>query len=158
MLSATAQDRVHRMATPHRAAAAVLVALCCTAPPPTPATTDPIPELRVAREAVWRAYFEGDSAKLVTLLPDSMVAMGKHRADIIRDAQGFVADSGRFIGISFSDDEFYVRGNVAVVFSRYQVNVTRRGQPAPMSGRAIEVFERRDGRWINPSWHLDDDQ
>ena len=119
---------------------------------------DPRPALIVARDAVWRAYFEGDSAKLVELLPDTMVAMGKHRADIIRDAQGFVADSGKFLGIRFSDDEFYVRGDVALVFSRYEVNLTRRGKPAPMSGRAIELFEKRNGRWINPSWHLDDDQ
>ena len=119
---------------------------------------DPRPALIVARDAVWRAYFEGDSAKLVELLPDTMVAMGKHRADIIRDAQAFVADSGRFLGIRFSDDEFYVRGDVALVFSRYRVDLVRGGKPAPMTGRAIELFEKRNGRWINPSWHLDDSQ
>ena len=135
-----------------------VAATSCGADPGVAEVEDPRPALILARDAVWRAYFGGDSAKLVELLPDTMVAMGKHRADIIRDAQAFVADSGRFLGIRFSDDEFYVRGDVALVFSRYEVNLTRRGKPAPMSGRAIELFEKRNGRWINPSWHLDDDQ
>lgn len=114
--------------------------------------------LITARAAVWRAYFEADSARLVQLLPERMVAMGKHRADIIRDAQGFVANGGRFVGITFSDDEFYVRGSIALVFSKYQVALTQQGKLTSMSGRAIELFEKRDGRWINPSWHLDDEE
>ncbi|MBL0940903.1 MAG: nuclear transport factor 2 family protein [Gemmatimonadaceae bacterium] len=114
--------------------------------------------LIAARADVWRAYFEADSIKLVQLLPEQMVAMGKDRSAIIRDAQGFVASGGRFVGITFSDDEFYVRGDVALVFSKYAVALTQQGKPTTMRGRAIELFEKRDGRWINPSWHLDDDE
>lgn len=115
-------------------------------------------ELIAAREAVWRAYFSGDSARLVELLPERMVAMEQHREGIIRDALAFVRDGGQFVGITFSEDEFFVRGDVALVFSRYTVDLTQRGKSAPMAGRAIELFEKREGRWINPSWHLDDDR
>ncbi len=139
-------------------AALGVAALACTDRSSVADVPDWRQELIVARAAVWRAYFEGDSAKLVELLPDTMVGMGKHRAEIIWDAQAFVADSGKLVGISFSDDEFYMRGDVAVVFSRYRVDLTRRGTSAPMSGRAIELFEKRNGRWLNPSWHLDFDQ
>ena len=115
-------------------------------------------ELIAAREGVWRAFFQADSTRLVALLPDTMFAMGKHRADIIADAKGFAANGGRFVGISFTDDNFFVRGDVALVQSRYRVELTEGGKPAVMSGVAIELFERRNGKWINPSWHLDDDK
>jgi hypothetical protein len=112
-------------------------------------------ELIAAREAVWRAYFEGDSARLVELLPEKMFAM-HDRAQIIADSRGFAASGGRFVGITFTDDRFFVRGDVAQVQSRYRVALTNAGKPDTMSGFAIELFEKRDGRWINPSWHLDD--
>ena len=111
--------------------------------------------LIAAREAVWRAYFEGDSARLVELLPEQMFAM-HDRAQIIADSRGFVAGGGKFVGITFTDDRFFVRGDVAHVQSRYRVALTNGGKPDTMSGFAIELFEKRDGRWINPSWHLDD--
>jgi hypothetical protein len=122
-----------------------------------PATLDSttLKELIAARESVWRAYFEGDSARLVELLPEQMFAM-HDRAQIIADSRGFAANGGKFVGISFTDDRFFVRGNVAQVQSRYRVALTNAGQPDSMSGFAIELFEKRDGRWINPSWHLDD--
>lgn len=113
--------------------------------------------LVIAREAVWRAYFSGDSAALVQLLPEKMVHMGHHRDQIIRDAQEFKRSGGVYRGITFSGDEFFVRGEVAVVFSKFRVDIERNGKPDPFSGQAIELFERKDGRWINPSWHLDND-
>lgn len=113
--------------------------------------------LIVAREAVWRAYFTADSAALAQLLPEKMVHMGHHRDQIIRDAQEFKRGGGVYRGITFTDDEFYVRGEVAVVFSKFRVDITRGGKADGFSGQAIELFEKKDGRWINPSWHLDND-
>ena len=113
--------------------------------------------LFAAREAVWRAYFEGDSARLVQLLPERMVAMGKHRDDIIRDAQAFRSGGGKFLGITFSDDEVLIKGTMAVVWSRYRVQTTTNGEPHVMAGIATEIFVLENGRWINPYWHLHDD-
>lgn len=119
------------------------------------------PELRAAlfeaRDAVWRAYFEADSAKLVGLLPEQMVAMGQHRADIIRGAQGFKSGGGKFVGITFTDDELLVKGDMAVIWSRYRVETTRAGQPNIMTGKAIEIFVLENGKWVNPYWHLDEE-
>ena len=119
---------------------------------PDPATRA---ALVAAREAVWRAYFQGDSAALVQLLPERMTAMGRDRADIIRDSQGFVKAGGGFVRMEFTQDEFFVNGNTAILWSRYVAHTTMKGKPNEMSGRAIELFVKENGRWINPHWHLD---
>ena len=114
-------------------------------------------ELVAAREAVWRAYFRADTAQLTALLPERMIGMGKTRADVIADATGFVRDGGRYEGITFTDDEFAVQGDMAVIYSHYAVRLSTRGKPWTMAGRAVELFVKRNGRWINPSWHLKED-
>ncbi len=114
-------------------------------------------QLIVARDSVWRAYFAGDSAALVRLLPETMVGMGQDRAEIIANAQGFARGGGRLEKIEFSCDEFFVSGDVAVVFSNYRTDVREGDRLSVTTGRAIELFERRNGSWINPSWHLDED-
>lgn len=132
--------------------------LCCAAP--TVAAQQPTPSQRealvAARDAVWRAYFNGDSLGLVAALPERMVGMGKHRDAIIADAIGFRQGGGKLVSVGFTDDEFLVEGTMAMLLSTYRVVTTQGGQEQVMSGRAIEVFMLRDGRWVNPYWHLDD--
>jgi len=111
-------------------------------------------QLVAARDAVWRAYYQGDTIALGGLLPDPMFGMGQTRADIIASAASF--GQGRtLVDIAFTCDEFYVSGDVAVVLSNYRVDHEHDGTRLVDAGRAVEVFERRDGRWINPYWHLD---
>jgi hypothetical protein len=114
-------------------------------------------QLIVARDSVWRAYFAGDSAALARLLPERMVGMGQDRAEIIANAQEFARSGGRLEKIEFSCDEFFVSGDVAVLFSNYRTDVREGDRLSVTTGRAIELFERRGGSWINPSWHLDED-
>ena len=113
-------------------------------------------ELTNVREAVWRAYFTGDSAALVKLLPERMSAMPQERREIIRDAQMYVRDGGKFVSIDFADDRFFVDGNVAIVWSRYAVHLRDAADVARrQEGCAMELFTRKGDRWINPYWHLD---
>jgi hypothetical protein len=113
-------------------------------------------QLVEAREAVWRSWYAGDSARLVELLPEPMVGMGRTRADIIAEAQGSARSGTRLVDITFTCDEFFVSGDVAVVYSNYRVQRNAAGKPEVETGRAIELFERRNGKWVNPSWHLDE--
>jgi ketosteroid isomerase-like protein len=126
--------------------------------PPSPIDAATRAELVQARDAVWRAYYAGDTARLLRILPKRMVGMDQDRAAIIRDAQAFAAAGGRLVKLEFKCDEFFVSGDVAVVYSQYTTETEKSGKRTAHSGRAIEVFERRDGRWVNPSWHLDDAQ
>lgn len=134
---------------------ATLLLMVTAVPAAAQTAARPPAQLLADREAVWRAYFEGDSARLTELLPERMNGMdGKHRADIIRDARAFAAGGGQFIGITFEDRDYYERGDVAITWARYRVRLRNTQGPFEMNGVAIELFERRDGRWINPSWHL----
>ena len=112
--------------------------------------------LIAAREAVWRAYFNGDSLGLVSALPERMVGMGKHRDAIIADAIGFRQGGGTLVSVTFTDDEFLLEGTMALILSNYRVVTRHNGKEGVMSGKAIEVFTLKDGRWLNPYWHLDD--
>ena len=120
---------------------------------PTPAQRT---ALLAAREAVWRAYFNGDSLGLVAALPERMVGMGKHRDAIIADAIGFRTGGGKLVSVSFSNDEFLVEGTMALLLSDYRVVTSHGGKEGVMAGKAIEVFTLQDGRWRNPYWHLDE--
>jgi hypothetical protein len=114
-------------------------------------------ELVTAREAVWRAFYQGDSAALVQLLPERMTAMGENRAQIIRSAIEMKRSGVRYQRMEFTNDQFFVNGNVAVVWSDYVVHLLDgKGKPMRRPGRAIELFVRERGRWINPHWHLDE--
>lgn len=136
-----------------------VVLILCVAPATTVAqqpTATQRSALMAARDAVWRAYFNGDSLGLVAALPERMVGMGKHRDAIIADALEFRRGGSRLVSLTFTDDEFLVRGEMALVLSNYRVVTSRDGQQGVMAGRAIEVFTFHDGRWLNPYWHLDD--
>jgi hypothetical protein len=129
----------------------------CTAPPVSIDSTTRT-GLVQARDAVWRAFYAGDSARLTELLPEPMVGMPGSRADIIADAKQSASSGRRLVELEFTCDEFYLNGDVAVVFSHFRTTIDEKGKGTVNSGRAIELFERRDGKWVNPSWHLDDDQ
>ena len=48
-------------------------------------------------------------------------------------------------------------GDVAIVYSRYQVETEVGGKRKLSPGRVTEVFVRRHGKWINPGWHTDEE-
>jgi hypothetical protein len=131
---------------------------CAGARRPAPGPAEPSAAERAAlleaREAVWRAYFAGDSARLVELLPERMVGMGENRAGIIASAQAFRRGGGALSAIEFSDDEVVMRDGMAVTYAKYRVLLEHAGKRDSMVGFAIELFVKLDGRWINPSWHL----
>jgi ketosteroid isomerase-like protein len=138
-----------------RAALLVVPFVPLAAQQPTPAQHS---ALVAARDAVWRAYFHGDSLGLVAALPERMTGMGKHRDAIIADAIGFRQSGGKLVSVTFTNDEFLVQGDMALVLSNYRVITSHDGKESVMAGKAIEVFTLQSGRWINPYWHLDDQE
>ena len=138
-----------------RSTSAATPAECHAASSPVDSATRA--QLVVARDAVWRAWFAGDSAALARLLPEPMVGMGQTRAEIIADAQSSARAGRRLEKLEFTCDELYVSGDVALVFSNYRTDVRDGDDLDVTTGRAIELFERRNGVWVNPSWHLDED-
>jgi hypothetical protein len=65
------------------------------------------------------------------------------------------AVGGRLLQLEFPHTEIQPFGELVVVYSLYEVTFEVNGTPTHQSGRATEVFQRRNGSWIHPSWHLD---
>ena len=115
--------------------------------------------LRVQRE-VWEVFFAGDTARLRELTPE-LVAIDNgggtwsDQASILRASASFKARGGRLIGLQFPKMKIQRFGDVAMVYSTFTLVTVMGKDTARESGRASEVFVRRNGKWVNPGWHLD---
>jgi len=113
-----------------------------------------------AREAVWRAYFADDRAKLEELLPEELIAIDDGekwatREDIFSGAKGFVDGGGKLVRLEFPETKIQVYGYTAIVYSKYLYEINAGGKQLTRAGRATEMFVRRQDKWLNTGWHLD---
>jgi hypothetical protein len=118
-------------------------------------------ELLRVRDAVWRAWFSNDVKTLHALVPQEVIVISggeekwKHQAEVFQSAADFQSSGQKLLRLEFPHTEVQHFGEVAIVWSDYLVETEAHGQRAVSSGRASEVFVRRNGRWINPGWHTD---
>ncbi len=130
------------------------------------ATTIPEPlqkSLLAAREAVWRSWFAGDTQKLTELLPDDTIAINAGGGDqwpglaaILESSKAFAAAGGKLIRLEFPKTEIRSYGRTAIIYTTYLFETeTAAGQRNISSGRATEIFVFRNGKWLNPGWHMD---
>ncbi len=114
-----------------------------------------------AREAVWRAFFAGDSSTLEKLLPEETLAIEaggnnwSNRQKILADSADFARSGGKLIKLEFPKTEIQMYGFTAVLYSNYSYELEAGGQKITQSGRVTEVFVLRKGQWVNPGWHMD---
>jgi hypothetical protein len=160
---------MRRLFTPAIAIAALVVPGAViaqdSAPVPLPQIThvDPGIERQIVaiRDTAWRAYFANDQAIMARLFPPNFIAIGwggsiwLDRAGTLADAAGFASHGGRLVALDFPHTEIQLFGDVAVVYSLYVVEFEYDGIVTRQSGRATEVFQRHEGHWVHPSWHLD---
>lgn len=157
----------HARAIPVRAALllAVLAPLSGCAGPKSSATRDVDPAVRAAllsvREEVWRAWFGNDRAQLLELLPEDFVSLDFEggpsvgREPQLAGAAEFQRAGGRLVALEFPETEIQQLGDVAVLYTTFRLELETAEGAQVMTGRATEVFERRDGRWVHPGWHVD---
>ena len=116
--------------------------------------------LLTAREAVWRAWYGGDTKTLETLLPPELVTLGPGesgwgvRDGIIAASAGFAKNGGRLTRLEFPRTEMQVYGTTAIIYTSYELDILRDGKSRTEKGKATEVFVHRDGRWLNSGWQL----
>jgi ketosteroid isomerase-like protein len=117
-----------------------------------------------AREAVWRAWFAGDTRTLEELVPPETIVMSggekewKHQSEILRSSADFHAKGGKLIRLEFPRTEVQHFGDVAVIWSSYIVELEVDGKRSSGSSRVTEIFVRQNGRWTNPGWHTDEEK
>jgi ketosteroid isomerase-like protein len=119
-------------------------------------------QLLAAREAVWRAYFTNDQAALDKLVPgDAVVLEGPLDAPFVRKPQ--ILEEARrsaerglhLVRLEFPQTEIQVFGTTAIIYTTYLFELENgQGQRQTTTGRATEVFVRRDGAWVNPGWQM----
>jgi hypothetical protein len=112
-----------------------------------------------AREAVWRAWFAGDTARLSKLVPPELITIDSDSttfgtlASNVAASRGF-AKSGKLTRLVFPRTEFQAYGNTVILYTTYEFDLLADGKPVTERGAATEVFVQRDGEWINTGWQL----
>ena len=127
--------------------------------------SDPVPPavasaLASAREAVWRAWFAGDTIALAKLVPSVVSAGSRHqpwesRSITFQGARAFASTGARLVDLRFDSTTIVLDGNVAVVRSRFAYTIESRNQERnTITGRATEIFVQENEHWLNPFWYL----
>jgi ketosteroid isomerase-like protein len=117
-----------------------------------------------ARETVWRAWFAGDTKTLEELVPPETIVMSggeekwKNQADILRTSSEFHARGGKLIRLEFPRTEVQHFGDVAIVWSSYELETEVDGKRSVGKSRVTEIFVWQRGRWTNPGWHTDEEK
>jgi ketosteroid isomerase-like protein len=116
--------------------------------------------LLAAREKVWRGWFENDSQVLDTLPPELIAMDGQrpafsNRAEVLGAAAAFAKGGGKLKRLEFPHTDIQAFGATAIIYTTYEFEVETGGKSSVSSGRATEMFVRRNGAWINVGWHLD---
>jgi hypothetical protein len=116
--------------------------------------------LMQARDAVWRAYFAGDRATLMKLLPPELITIEPGsatfgtRTSTLEGSRSFAAGGGKLTRLVFPSTEIQVYGNTAILYTSYEMDLQSGGQTRRESGMATEVFLFKDGQWLNTGWQL----
>ena len=114
-----------------------------------------------AREAVWRAYFANDRGALEKLIPDDLVTIDSGngafgtRDSVFAGSAAFAGNGGKLVRLEFPETKIQCYGATAIIYTRYEYELEIGGKRSARAGKATEVFVFRDGRWVNPGWHLD---
>lgn len=116
--------------------------------------------LLAAREAVWRAWFAGDTAALAKLIPPELITIdpgsdtfGSRQSNVDGSKQ-FAASGGKLTRLVFPKTEIQSYGNTAIIYTTYELDLVSGGTPSTERGTATEMFVRRDGKWLNTGWQL----
>jgi hypothetical protein len=117
-------------------------------------------DLLAAREAVWRAWFAGDTRRLTSLLPPELITIepqsetfGTLKTNMER-SRGFAAGGGRLTRLAFPTTEFQAYGATVILYTTYDMDLLVDGKTRTERGAATEVFVRRNGQWVNTGWQL----
>jgi hypothetical protein len=140
---------------------AVVVVLGCFSPVLRASGVVDQGNLKEVREAVWRAWFADDLPTLKRLVPADVIVISagekdwKHQAAVMESAAKFHADGGKLVKLAFPHTEEQHYGNVAILYTTYEVETEMKGKRSISSGRATEIFVMKAGKWVNSGWHTD---
>ena len=113
-----------------------------------------------AREAVWRAWYSGDTKRLAELLPPELITLhpgsekfGSYES-IVAGSEQFAKGGGKLVKLTFPRTDFQAYGNTVVIYTTYELVLENGGKTTTERGKATEIFLRRGGKWLNTGWQL----
>jgi ketosteroid isomerase-like protein len=113
-----------------------------------------------AREAVWRAWYSGDTKRLAELLPPELITLhpgsetfGSYES-IVSGSERFAKSGGTLVKLAFPRTEFQAYGNTVIIYTTYELELENAGKKTTERGKATEIFLRRGGKWLNTGWQL----
>ncbi|HYU77991.1 MAG TPA: nuclear transport factor 2 family protein [Vicinamibacterales bacterium] len=113
-----------------------------------------------AREAVWRAWFAGDVDALSKLVPPELITIepdsdtfGTHTSNL-EGSRDFARSGAKLTRLEFPRTEFQAYGNTVILYTTYELDLTKDGNTDTQRGVATEVFVQQNGRWLNTGWQL----
>jgi ketosteroid isomerase-like protein len=119
-------------------------------------------ELLRVRERVWRAWFANDEPALRQFLPAETLGFDAgpypctHLPEILANSKAFAATGATLTRLEYPKTDIQAFGPVAILYTSYVFDVTDADNTtSTTTGRATEVFVKRNGHWLNPGWHLD---
>ena len=116
--------------------------------------------LLAAREAVWRAWYAGDTAALQTLVPAELITLGSGadafgtRTSVLEGSKQFAATGAKLTRLAFPRTELQAYGSTVILYTSYELDLERGGRTRTERGVATEVFVMREGRWLNTGWQI----
>ncbi len=140
----------------------LLVATASIARPLCAQSAETQRQLLAARDTIWYAWFNHDTALLERFLPPAAVSADgagdirwSDRRRIVEDSRGFVRSKNRLVEITFANTHIAQTGRSALVRSSYQTVVESAGRRDTSRGRATELFVQLGNTWVNPYWQLE---
>ena len=118
-------------------------------------------ELLVVRRLVWDSYFNNDQGQLKRLIGEDFLTINpgeehwQDKAEFLAGAQGFAEHQGKLVSLTFPKTEIQEFGDVAVLYSIVRITMESRGKRESLNCRSTEVFQKREGQWVNTGAHVD---
>jgi hypothetical protein len=117
-------------------------------------------DVLATREAVWHAWFAGDTKHLRSVLAPELITIGSSSPGFgsldsnLAESRGFAAGGGKLTRLTFPTTEFQAYGATVILYTTYEMDLLVDGKTRTERGAATEVFVRQNGRWIHTGWQL----
>jgi Domain of unknown function (DUF4440) len=124
-------------------------------------TDDVRKELLEARETAWRSFFQKDPAVVERILAPELIAIQQNsdrwdnRSRLIALAKAMNEQGVQLLRLEFPRTEIQLFGETAILYYTYIFETGLRSKSVVDGGRGTEVFVRRDRKWIDVGFHLD---
>jgi hypothetical protein len=131
------------------------------APLASPVTEQVRKELLEARATAWSAFFHEDQSVLNEMLAPDLIAIQQHtdqwdnRTRLMKMAKAMNQQGAQLLRLEFPRTEIQLFGDTAILYYTYVFEMANQGQRSLDAGRGTEVFVRRNGKWVDVGWHLD---